>query len=158
MATVNPIPKNYPRVTPYLSVKGADKAIEFYKKVFGAEERGRMAGPGGAIMHAEIQIGDSVIMMADEMPQFGNLSPQSLGGSPVSLYIFVKSVDEVFKAAVAAGAQVLMEVGDQFYGDRTGAIKDPFGHKWNIATRIEDVPPEEMQRRGAEMIKKMQAK
>ena len=155
MANVNPIPKGYSRVTPYLAVKGADKAIEFYKKILGAEERMRMAGPDGRIMHAELQIGDAVIMLSEEMPKFGFSSPLSFGGSPVTLYVYVKSVDDVFKAAVAAGSKVIMEVADQFYGDRSGSFTDPFGHRWSIATHIEDVPLEEMKRRGQEMAKKM---
>lgn len=156
MATVNPIPKNYQRVTPYLAIKGAAKAIEFYKKIFGAEERMRMPGPGGNIMHAEIQIGDSVIMLADEFPQMGSKSPESLGGSPVTLYVYVNAVDDVFKAAVAAGAKSVMEPANQFYGDRSGALIDPFGHNWHIATHVEDVSPEEIERRGKEMAQKMQ--
>ena len=145
------IPEGYHTVTPYLSVKGAAQAIEFYKKAFGAKELMRMPMPGGKIGHAEIQIGDSRIMMADEMPDHGNRSPQTLGGSPVNILLYVDDVDKVFKQAVAAGAKQEMPVQNQFYGDRSGAVRDPFGHGWYIHTHVEDVSPEELQKRMAAM-------
>ena len=147
--TVKPIPEGYPTATPYLIVTGAAKAIEFYKKAFGAEEMMRMAQPDGRIGHAEIKIGNSPIMLADEFPDMGARSPQSLGGSPVSILLYVKDVDAVFTQAVAAGAIVQRPVADQFYGDRTGGVIDPFGHVWYIATHKEDVSPKEMKKRAA---------
>ncbi len=151
MPSVQAIPENYSRLSPYLAVQGAVQAIEFYTKIFGFEERMRMPGPDGKIMHAELQLGDSVLMLAEEMPDCGNKSPQTLGGSPVILSIYVNNVDEVAKGAVAAGAKTVREVADQFYGDRSGVLSDPFGHIWNIATHIEDVSPEEMTQRMAKM-------
>jgi len=148
---VKPIPDGYHTVTPYLIVKGAAKALEFYKKALGAEERVRMPGPEGKIMHAEIQIGDSTIMLADEFPQMGAVSPQSLGGTPVGICLYVQDVDTLFKRAIAAGGKEERPLQNQFYGDRSGTMVDPFGHKWTIATHIEDVTPEEMQRRMAAM-------
>jgi PhnB protein len=145
MPKVKPIPDGYPQLTPYLCVDPADKAIEFYKKVFGATERMRMPSPGGKIGHAELQIGDSVLMLSDEHPEFGALSPRSVGGTPVTLSLYVEDVDSVFKKATAAGAKQLREVRDEFYGDRTGQFEDPFGHKWSVATHVEDLSPEEMQ-------------
>jgi PhnB protein len=147
--TVKPIPEGYHTATPYLIVTGAAKAIEFYKKAFGAEEMVRMAQADGRIGHAEIKIGDSPIMLADEFPEMGARSPQSLGGSPVSILLYVKDVDAVFTHAVAAGATVQRPVADQFYGDRTGGVTDPFGHVWYIAIHKEDVSPEEMKKRAA---------
>lgn len=146
---VNFIPKGYNKVIPYFSIKGAPEAISFYKKVFGAKEVGRLTMPDGSIGHVELQIGDSKIMMAEENPEWGNLSPQSIGGSPVGLAIYVEDVDAVFAKALKEGAKIAgeMEVKDQFYGDRTGGIIDPFGHKWTIMTHIEDVSFEEMQKR-----------
>ena len=144
-----PVPDGYHTATPYLIVKGAAQAIEFYKKAFGATELMRMAQPGGKIGHAEIKIGDSPIMLADESPEMGARSPQSFGGSPVSILLYVEDVDTIFSQAVAAGAKVQRPVADQFYGDRTGGIEDPFGHVWYIATHTEDVSPEEMRRRAA---------
>lgn len=144
---VKPIPEGYHSVTPYLTISGAAQAIEFYKKAFGATELMRMPAPGGKIGHAELKIGDSVIMLADESPECGNRSPQSLGGTPVSILIYVEDVDAVFKRAVAAGAKVVREVADQFYGDRSGGITDPFGHGWYIHTHIEDVTPQEIEKR-----------
>jgi PhnB protein len=132
-----------------LIVNGAAQAIEFYKKAFGATELMRMAQPGGKIGHAEIKIGDSPIMLADESPDVGARSPQSIGGSPVSIMLYVEDVDRIFSQAVAAGAKVKRPVADQFYGDRTGGIEDPFGHLWYIATHKEDVSPEEMRKRAA---------
>jgi PhnB protein len=144
---VKPIPDGYHAVTPYLTIKDASKAIEFYKKAFQATERMRMPDPSGKIMHAELQIGDSVIMLADESEQMGNKSPQSIGGTPVGFCIYVKEVDAVVKTATAAGATVLKPIQDQFYGDRSGTVQDPFGHIWTIATHIEDVSPDEMRKR-----------
>jgi PhnB protein len=149
--SVKPIPDGYHSVTPYLIVKGAARALEFYKKGLGAEERMRMAGPGDKIMHAEIQIGDSVVMLADEFPQMGALSPQTIGGTPVGICLYVKDVDSLFKQAIAAGGKEERPVMNQFYGDRSGTLIDPFGHKWTIATHVEDVTGEEMQRRMAAM-------
>ncbi len=147
--TVKPIPEGYHTVTPYLIVRNAARAIEFYKKAFGATELMRMAEPSGRIGHAEIRIGDSPIMLADEVPEMGFRSPESFGGSPVSILLYVEEVDAVFNQAVAAGAKVQRPVADQFYGDRTGGVTDPFGHIWYIATHKEDVSPEEMRKRAA---------
>ncbi len=142
-----PIPEGYHSVTPYLIIKGATEAIDFYKKAFGATELFRMPAPGGKIGHAEIKIGDSPIMLADESPEMGYKSPQSLGGSPISIMIYVADVDTVFKQAIAAGGKEQRPVKDQFYGDRSGTLEDPFGHVWHVATHKEDVSPEEMERR-----------
>ncbi len=142
-----PIPEGYHSVTPYLIIKGATEAIDFYKKAFGATELFRMPAPGGKIGHAEIKIGDSPIMLADESPEMGYKSPQSLGGSPISIMIYVTDVDTVFKQAIAAGGKEQRPVKDQFYGDRSGTLEDPFGHVWHVATHKEDVSPEEMERR-----------
>ncbi len=150
---VKPIPDGYHAVTPYLIVKGAAQAIEFYKKAFGAVEIMRFPGPDGRVGHAEIQLGDSRVMLADEHPQMGAVSPQTVGGTPVGLCLYVKDVDAVAQQAVAAGAKVERPVQDQFYGDRSGTFADPFGHKWTVATHKEDVTPEEMQRRMQEMMK-----
>ena len=144
---VKPIPQGYHSVTPYLIVRGAADAIEFYKKAFGAVELFRMPSPDGKIGHAEIRIGDSPIMMADEYPEMGYQGPQSIGGSPVSLMIYVEDVDTVFNQAVAAGATVKEALQDKFYGDRIGTLVDPFGHRWHVSTHKEDVSPEEMQER-----------
>lgn len=152
MADVKPIPDGYPRVTPYLAVDGAEAAIEFYSNVLGATERMRMPGPDGKLGHAELQFGDSVVMLADEFPDMGNLSPKTIGGSPVTISLYVDDVDAVFAAALDAGATSVRPVENQFYGDRTGQFEDPFGHKWSIATHIEDVPPQEMEKRMAQMM------
>lgn len=144
---VKPIPEGYHSVTPYLIIKGATAAIDYYKKVFGATEIMRFPTPDGQIGHAELKIGDSPIMLADEMPGRGYVSPKTLGGTPVSIMIYVNDVDTVFKKAVDTGAQVDQPIKDQFYGDRSGTIHDPFGHVWTIATHKEDVTPEEMKRR-----------
>lgn len=152
MAAVKPIPDGYPRITPYLSVAGASDAIDFYCQVLGATERARMPGPDGKIGHAELQLGDSLIMLSDEMPAFGNLSPTSIGGTPVTISVYVEDVDAVMAKAADAGAKVVQPASDQFYGDRSGMFEDPFGHRWNIATHIEDVPSDEMARRAAEMM------
>ena len=142
-----PVPEGYHTVTAYLCVKGAAKAIEFYKKAFGAEEIIRMNAPDGGIMHAAIQIGDSRIMLADEFPEMGVLGPKSLGGSPVKMHLYVAEVDKKIEQAVKAGAKLIREVKDQFYGDRSGGVEDPFGYQWYLATHIEDVSEVEMQKR-----------
>jgi len=146
---VNPIPEGYHSVTPYIIVGGAARAIEFYKQAFGATELFRMDGPDGQVGHAEIKIGDSHIMLADEHPQMGARGPQTIGGSPVSLMLYVEDVDATVERAVEAGAKLKRPVADQFYGDRTGGIEDPFGHVWYVATHVEDVPHEELQKRAA---------
>lgn len=146
---VKPIPEGYHTATPYLIVRDAARAIEFYKKAFGATELMRMADPSGKVMHAEIRIGNSPIMLADEVPEMGARGPESLGGSPVSILLYVEDVDALFSQAVAAGAKVQRPVKDQFYGDRSGGVTDPFGHVWYIATHKEDVSPEEMRKRAA---------
>lgn len=146
MANVKPIPDGYHSVTPYLIIDGAAKAIDFYKKAFGATELFRMDHEG-KVGHAELKIGDSPIMLADEQPSMGYVSPKALGGTPVSLMIYVADVDTVYKQAISAGATELRAVKDQFYGDRSGNLKDPFGHVWTIATHKEDVTPEEMDKR-----------
>ena len=146
---VKPIPDGYHTVTPYLIIKNAADALEFYKQAFGATELFRMAQPDGKIGHAEIKIGDSPIMLADEFPEMGYKSPQSLGGSPVSIMIYVEEVDAVFDRALAAGATVQQPVQDKFYGDRIGTLVDPFGHVWHVSTHKEDVSPEEMEKRAA---------
>ena len=148
---VKSTPDGYHTATPYLIVKEAAKAIDFYKRAFGATESMRMPGPGGKIMHAEIKIGDSPIMMADECPPMNAFSPQSIGGSPIFLMLYVEDVDKVTSQAIAAGATVEQAVKNQFYGDRSGTVVDPFGHRWTIATHIEDVSPEEMKRRMSAM-------
>ena len=145
------IPEGYHAVTPYLSVKGAAGAIEFYKKAFGAKEVMRMPGPGGTIGHAEIQIGNSRIMLADEYPDMNFRSPQSFGGSPVHIHLYVGDVDKVATQAMAAGAKLLRPVADQFYGDRSGTLEDPFGHVWHVATHKEDISLQEMKKRAAAM-------
>jgi PhnB protein len=144
-----PIPEGYHSVTPYLYMKGAARAIEFYKKAFRATERMRITQPDGRVGHAELQIGDSVIMMADEFPEMGVRSPESLGGSPVSIHLYVEDADATFQQAVAAGATVRRPIADQFYGDRLGGLTDPFGHTWWISTHIEDLSPEEIEKRAA---------
>ncbi len=150
MADVKPIPDGYPQVTPYLCVDGAAEAIDFYARVLGATERMRMPAPEGKIGHAEIQVGDSVIMLSDEHPDMGVRSPKSIGGTPVAISVYVEDVDAVFQEALAAGATELRPVENQFYGDRTGQFEDPFGHRWDVATHVEDVPPDEMEKRMAE--------
>jgi len=156
MATKS-IPDGYHTVTPYLIVKGAAAAIEFYKRVFGATELMRMPSPDGRIGHAEIKIGDSAIMLADEHPEMGYLSPQSLGGTAVSMMVYVDRVDDVFKRAVETGAKEMRPVEDQFYGDRSGTLQDPYGHTWTIATHMEDIAPEEMRKRAEKFMQKQKA-
>ena len=148
-----PIPDGYHSVTPYLICKGAAQAIEFYKQAFGATELMRMPMPGGMLGHAEIRIGDSAVMLADEFPEMDVRGPQSLGGTSVSLLIYVEDVDTAFPRAIKAGGKEIRPLMDQFYGDRSGTLEDPFGHKWTIATHKEDVPPEEMARRHEEFVK-----
>ena len=150
MSKIPHIPDGYNTITPYLVINGAAQAIEYYKKVFGATVAVRMDAPNGAVGHAELKIGDSIIMLADENPQNttpGHSGARTIGGSPISLYVYLPDVDKVVEHAVAEGAKVLKPVQDQFYGDRSGFIQDPFGHFWGIATHIEDVSPEEMTRR-----------
>jgi PhnB protein len=153
---IKPIPDGYRTVTPYLIVKGAADAIDFYKRAFGATEMLRMADPQGRVGHAEIKIGDSVIMLADEHPSMGYLSPRSLGGSSTSILLYLEDVDGVFERAVKYGAKAQRPVANQFYGDRSGTLEDPFGHVWTVATHVEDVPPEEMKRRAEAAMKSMQ--
>jgi PhnB protein len=146
---VKPIPDGYHTVTPYLIIKDAASALEFYKKAFGATELFRMAQPDGRIGHAEIKIGDSRIMLADEFPEMGHRSPLTLGGSSVSILLYVEDVNALATRAIAAGAKVISPVKDQFYGDRSGNFADPFGHLWTIATHVEDLAPEEIEKRAA---------
>ena len=153
MASVKSIPEGYHSITPYLAIAGAADAIAFYKKAFGATEVMRMAAPGGKVGHAEVEIGGSRIMLADEYPDMGFLSPKTIGGSPVGLHLYVEDVDAVTRQAVAAGAKELRPVKNQFYGDRTGTIEDPFGHVWHIATHKEDLSPDELKRRADEAMK-----
>jgi PhnB protein len=151
--SVKPIPDGYHTVTPYLIVKGAAQALEFYKQAFGATEVMRHASPDGKIGHAEIKVGDSVIMLADEFPDMGFVGPQTLGGTPVSILLYVEDVDARAGQAVAAGAKVLRPVKDQFYGDRSGTFADPFGHVWTIATHKEDLSDEEIRKRSEAFLK-----
>src|SRR3984957_16928242 len=149
MAGVKPIPDGYPQVIPSLAVDGAAAAIDFYCSVLGASVRLRMDGPGDRVGHAELQLGDSVIMLADEFPEIGFLGPKAVGGTPVTLSVYVEDVDAVFAKALSAGAKELHPVENQFYGDRSGQFEDPFGHRWNVATHVEDVPEDEMTKRAA---------
>jgi PhnB protein len=151
MEKVKAIPDGFSTVTPYLYFQGAAKAIDFYKNVFGATELMRMPGPDGKIMHAEIKIGDSRIMLGEENPQMGTLSPKSTEGSPLLLYVYAPDVDAVVEKAVKAGAKLDQPVKNQFYGDRAGSVTDPFGYKWFVATHVEDVAPEELKKRAAAM-------
>jgi PhnB protein len=152
-ATVQPIPKGYEGATPYLIIKGAANALEFYKKAFGATEIMRIPAPGGKVGHAEIKIGDAIIMLADEFPEMNHRSPQSLGGTPVSILLYVRDVDAFVKRALGAGAKALSPVENKFYGDRSGTLEDPYGHHWHFATHVEDVPPDEMAQRAKAFIK-----
>ena len=147
---VRPIPAGYPAVSPYLIVDGAAGALEFYRKAFGAKELMRHTAPGGKVGHAEVRIGDAVIMLADEHPEMNARGPRAFGGSPVSLHVYVKDVDAIARQAIAAGARVVRPVQDQFYGDRSGTFEDPFGHQWHLATHIEDVSLAELGRRAAQ--------
>jgi PhnB protein len=151
MKPVSYIPEGYNTVTPYLVIKGAAKAIDYYKNVFGAKVLVRMDGPDGLVGHAELQIGDSRIMLADENPAMGHRSAETIGASPVSLYIYLPDSDKVVEKAASQGAKIMRPVTDQFYGDRSGFIQDPFGHLWGIATHKEDVSPEEMNERMKKM-------
>jgi len=150
---VQPIPKGYSSITPYLAIRGAAEAIEFYKKAFGAMELMRMPGPAGKLGHVEIKVGDSKVMLADESEKMNFLGPQARGGTPVHIHVYVKDVDATVAKAVELGAKKMRQVPDMFYGDRTGAIEDPFGHFWHIATHVRDVSMAEMKRAAAEMAK-----
>ncbi len=141
-----PVPEGYHTATPHLVVKNAKAAIDFYERAFGAKELMRLATPDGRIAHAEIKIGDSTVMLADEFPEWGDRSPESLGGTPVRLHLYVEDVDVLAARAMAAGARVVIPVDDQFYGDRAGRLADPFGHLWVVATRVREMSPEEVQR------------
>jgi PhnB protein len=152
---VKPIPEGYHSITPYLVVDDAAAAIDFYRRAFGAQERMRMNTPAGKIGHAELRIGDSMLMLADEMPGSGMRSAKSLGGTPAGLFVYVEDVDTVFNQAVSAGAKVEMQVADQFWGDRYGKLKDPFGHSWSLATHKEDLTQEEMSKRAKAAMEKM---
>ena len=154
--TVKAIPDGYHSITPYLITKGAASAVEFYKKAFGAEEVMRLAGPGDTIMHGEIRIGDSVVMLADEFPEMNVLSPQKPGAAGVGICLYVDKVDEVVAQAIEAGAKVQRPLMDQFYGDRSATLEDPYGHVWTVASHIEDVSEEEMERRLAAMMQAQQ--
>jgi PhnB protein len=153
-AKVKPVPVGFHTITPYLALSNSAKAIEFYKKAFGAVELSRLTNPEGGIGHAELKIGDSVLFLADECPQMGNRSPKTLGGTAVGLHLYVEDVDAVFARAVEAGATPQMPPMDMFWGDRFGKLADPFGHSWSISTHIEDMTPEEMQRRSVEAMAK----
>jgi PhnB protein len=143
---VNPIPQGYHTVTPSLMVRGAEKALDFYRKAFNAEETLRMPGPDGKIIHAEFRIGNSVMMLGEEMPEMGGKSPQSLGGSPVSFFIYLENVDEAWQRAINAGAKQVMPLADMFWGDRAGCVDDPFGHHWWLAQHIADLTPDEIKK------------
>jgi PhnB protein len=154
MAT-KPIPEGYHSVTPYLTLDDAGQAIDYYKQAFGAKERMRMEAPGGKIGHAELEIGDSLVMLADSFPHSSTKAPNELGGTTAGVFLYVEDVDAVVKRAVEAGATITMEVADQFWGDRFGSIRDPFGHSWSLATHVEDVPPEEMAERAKKAMAEM---
>ena len=149
--SVKPIPDGYPQISPYLIVDGAAQAIDFYTQVLGATERMRMGGPDGKVGHAELQVGDGVVMLADEHPDMGYRGPKTIGGTPVTIGVYVEDVDKTFDAALKAGAKSLRAVENQFYGDRSGQFEDPYGHRWSVSTHVEDVPPDEMQKRAAAM-------
>ena len=152
-----PVPEGYSTLTPYLAVEDASAAIDFYQRAFGAKERARMPGPGGSVMHAELEIGDSIVMLSDPFPQSSTKAPKELGGTSVSLMTYVEDADSVYKQAIDAGATSLMEPDDMFWGDRFSLVEDPFGHQWTIATHVEDVSPEEMQKRSEEWAAQMAA-
>ncbi|WP_327114571.1 VOC family protein [Nocardia sp. NBC_01730] len=151
MSDVKPVPDGYPVVSPGLAIDGAAAAIDFYKNIFGATERMRMPGPDGKIAHCELMFGNSVVMLGDPAPDMGFLDPKTVGGTPVNLYVYVEDADAAFAAALAAGASELTPMTTQFYGDRSGAFEDPWGHRWTVATHVEDVPPDEMDRRMTEL-------
>ena len=156
MATkVKPIPKGFHSITPMLTVGDVNKAIDFYQRALGAEEHMRFSGPDGSIMHAELKVGDSIIMLGGEQPEMGCRGPQTLGGTPVSLYLYVKDVDKAFQRATSAGATVTKPVADMFWGDRCGQFVDPFGHKWSLATHKEDLSQVDVQKRGEAFFAKM---
>lgn len=150
MSAVAPIPDTYPRVTPHLSIAGVAEALEFYTSVLGATVRMRMDAPDGAVAHAELELGGAVIMLGDAAVPDSDPDPRALGGTPVSLFVYVEDVDDVFRRAVQAAARTVSEPADHFYGDRVATIDDPFGHRWNLATHVEDVPPEDLDRRARE--------
>ncbi len=152
---VQPVPEGYSTVTPYLAVPNAAEAIDFYTRALGAKETVRMDGPGGSIMHAELKLGDSLIMLSDPFPQASTKTPKELGGTSVSIFVYVDDIDALYKQAIDAGATSLMEPDDMFWGDRFGSIQDPFGHSWTIATHIEDVSPQEMQKRSEDFMASM---
>jgi PhnB protein len=154
---VKPIPEGYHTVTPYLAVDDAAEAIDYYKKVFGAKERVRMDAPNGKIGHAELEIGDSLVMLSDPFPQASTKPPQELGGTSVSVFLYVENVDAIVEQALDSGANITMEVADQFWGDRMGSFQDPFGHSWSVATHVEDVPPAEMAERAKAAMASMSA-
>jgi uncharacterized glyoxalase superfamily protein PhnB len=155
-AKVKANPKGYHTITPNIVIRDAARAIDFYKKAFGAEETMRMPGPGGKVMHAELKIGDSIVMLADEMPEMGSKSPKAYGGSPVNFYVYLGNVDAAWKRAVDAGAKVVMPLADMFWGDRTGRLEDPFGHSWSLAEHVKDVTPEEIKKGQEAFFKQMQ--
>ncbi|MBX9568002.1 MAG: VOC family protein [Candidatus Obscuribacterales bacterium] len=157
MSKVDAIPKGYHTITPGLVYKDTKAAIEFYKKAFGAEEKEVCLGPNGKVMHAEMKLGTSIFMMNDEFPEMGCVSPETLKGTPVSMYVYVENVDQFVEKAVKAGAKETMPVGDMFWGDRMGQIMDPFGHKWAISTHTKDMTPEEIQKGQEEWMKKQMA-
>lgn len=150
MSDVKPIPDDYPRITPYLCVDGAAAAIDFITEVFDATERMRVPMPDGKLGHAEVTIGDGIIMVSDEYPEMGVVGPKSIGGTPVTVMVYVEDSDATFDKAIAAGATVVHPVDTHFYGDRGGQFVDPFGHRWNVSTHVEDVSPDELARRSAE--------
>lgn len=151
MPQVEAVPSGYHTITPYMTIKNCAQAMEFYKKAFGAVETARILGADNKIMHAEMKIGDSILMMTDENIQWDHKGPEQLGGSPISVLLYVNNVDDIFDRAIKAGATVIREVRNEFYGDRMGTLKDPFGHTWSVGTHVEDVSPEEMEKRMKEM-------
>lgn len=155
MPTVKRVPDGYHTITPHLTIRGAAEAIEFYKKAFGARELARHPGPGGKLMHGEVQIGNSRVLLHDEFPEMGANSPQALKGTPVSLHVYVEDVDRAWDQATKAGAKVVMPLADMFWGDRYGVLEDPYGHRWALASHIKDMTPEEMQKAGQEAMSKM---
>lgn len=152
---VQPVPEGYHTLTAYLAVDDAAAAIDFYGRAFGAKERVRMAGPGDSVMHAELEIGDSLLMLSDPFPQASTKPPKELGGTSASIFMYVEDIDSMYKQAIDAGASSLMEPDDMFWGDRFGSVQDPFGHSWTIATHIEDVSPEEMEKRSEAFMAEM---